>query len=115
MRLTLTTEPIPGPDVIAPVQPRVQIVVNRETMEEMRLKLCRELWQELHSQQEATPEWMSDWVSRVPAFGCNCRQHLKAYLVEHPPRFDDFAAWSVELHNAINLRLGKPIWTPPKE
>lgn len=38
-----------------------------------------------------------------------CATHLREWVAEHP--FDGDAMWFVELHNAVNRRLGKPIWT----
>lgn len=40
-----------------------------------------------------------------------CREHFDAYLATHPPDVssrDALFAWGVELHNAVNARLGKP-------
>ena len=68
------------------------------------------LWQELHTKQDATPEWFADWVARVPSFGCGCQSWLAEYLVGHPPRYEDFYEWSVECHDAVNAKLGKPDW-----
>jgi len=77
---------------------------------ERQIERYHELWRELHSEQNPTPEWFADWVSRVPNFGCSCRSWLREYIRDNPPRFDDFYAWSVDLHNAVNAKLGKPVW-----
>jgi hypothetical protein len=68
------------------------------------------LWAELHTQQSPTQEWFDGWLSRVPNFGCSCRKDFLEYLKTNPPRFDDFYAWSVEAHNYVNQKTGKPIW-----
>ena len=68
------------------------------------------LWQELHTKQDATPEWFADWCTRVPSFGCGCQSWLAEYLVGHPPRYEDFYEWGVECHDAVNAKLGKPDW-----
>lgn len=42
-----------------------------------------------------------------------CRQHCKAYLLEHPPALSsraEFIRWMVDFHNAVNTRLDKPVW-----
>lgn len=44
-----------------------------------------------------------------------CREHIKTYLQDHPPRFENRAhtvRWVFNFHNAVNSRLGKPIFTP---
>lgn len=76
-----------------------------------RVERAKELWRELHSQQDATPEWFADWVKRVPNFGCGCRNWLKEYLQKNPPIYGEgFYEWTVTLHDAVNAKLGKPIW-----
>lgn len=84
----------------------------RGETQERKLALCRALWLEIHTKVNPTPEWFSDWVSRVPNFGCGCRSWLVEYLKKNPPRYDDFPGWGIELHNAVNLKKGKPIWSP---
>ena len=50
-------------------------------------------------------------------FKCvDCRQHFKNYLVEHPPsdyfmKEQGMFIWAWEFHNAVNVRLHKPIIT----
>jgi hypothetical protein len=83
----------------------------RGDAQEQRIELCRALWLELHSKENPSPEWFANWVGRVPNFGCGCRSWLREYLRKNPPRYDDFYAWSVEVHNAVNVKLGRPIWT----
>ena len=83
---------------------------ERVDAHERQIELYHALWRELHSKQDPTPEWFSDWIGRVPGSSCKCQSWLKDYLRESPPRFDDFQAWSVEMHNAVNRKLGKPIW-----
>lgn len=66
------------------------------------------LWAELHTQQNATPEWFSDWLNRVPK-SCGCDRSLQSILDElGPPDYADWFAYSVRLHNAINRKLSKP-------
>lgn len=70
------------------------------------------LWADLHATAAAgqlTPEWLEEFAARIP---CGiCRAHWLEMLKTHPPRYDDQYAWSVEVHNIVNVRLGKPIWT----
>ena len=67
-------------------------------------------WRELHTQRNLTPEWFADWLSRIPNYGCSCRSEFKTILERIPVRYDDFFEWSVEVHNAVNEKLGKPIF-----
>ena len=44
-----------------------------------------------------------------------CRAHMTSYFQNFPPRFDNRAhavRWVLNFHNAVNRRLGKPIFTP---
>lgn len=44
---------------------------------------------------------------------CNtCREHFLEYLTKSPPAFTgraEFFEWTVKFHNAVNVRLGKPV------
>lgn len=51
--------------------------------------------------------WFADWVSDLPFDGCPCKGHLHEFLAHNPPDWDRFFAWSVNLHNAVNARIGK--------
>lgn len=53
-------------------------------------------------------EWLSRWVKSLNFEGCPCEEHLKKHLADCPPRWSDLFNWSVELHNAVNQRLGRP-------
>ena len=66
------------------------------------------LWAELHTKQDATAEWFSDWINRVPKT-CGCDKSLQAILDELGlPDFADWFPFSVCLHNAVNRKLQKP-------
>ena len=78
------------------------------TFSEMLTDLYHALWAELHSKQDPSPEWFADWVGRVPNVGCGCQDWLREYLRKNPPDFDGFFEWSIDLHNAVNRKLGKP-------
>lgn len=58
-----------------------------------------------------TMVFLSSVVTRLP-LNCGCIAHYATYLTEHPPALDSFDAyrrWTWELHNAVNMRLGKPV------
>ncbi len=74
------------------------------------LETYHALWNEIHEKQDPTPEWFADWCRRVPKT-CGCDRWLTAYLVSNPPRYDDWYPWTVEMHNAVNVKVGNPIWT----
>jgi hypothetical protein len=67
-------------------------------------------WNELHSEQHASPEWIEDWLERVPEINCGCRLWVKQWIADNPPRYHDWYQWTVELHDAVNAKLGKPKW-----
>jgi len=85
--------------------------IAHEQQVEKRHKASRELWAELHSKQNPTPEWFAGWLSRIPRFGCACRKDFQAIIDANPPRYDDFFAWSVEAHNSVNQKLDRTIMT----
>lgn len=66
----------------------------------------RELWSELHT--SVTIETLAAWEEKIPNFACKCKAFYTAWKTDHPPRKDDFFAWTVELHNAVNIKLEKP-------
>jgi hypothetical protein len=72
------------------------------------LRLYHIHWEELHCKQDPNPEWFDDWISRTPAV-CGCGERIAAIIDRLPPRFGDWFAYSVDLHNAINAKLSKPL------
>ncbi len=65
-------------------------------------------------------KWVQEFVAEVECG--DCRQHAMQWVKEHPPGEDVFA-WSVEWHNDVSRRLGKPeisveaarvIWSKPR-
>ncbi len=86
-------------------------------------------WTALHTAAVAgtlTLAWLQGaWRQMVPAYGCACLRAWDDLLAVHPFRPADLFVWSVEIHNAVNLKLGKPqltlaqataIWpAPPTE
>jgi len=59
-----------------------------------------------------TPWIAANVLSRLPCGECS--KHAKAWLQTNPPQFEAYAyfAWTVRFHNAVNERLGRPVWTP---
>jgi hypothetical protein len=88
--------------------------ISIPTFSELQRDLFYALWNEIHTKENPNAEWFSTWRARVPSFsGCGCGEFLDDYCLANPPRFDDFARWSWELHNAVNAKLGRAFfpWT----
>jgi hypothetical protein len=79
------------------------------------------LWYFLHTisfQFPVNPTWthkkeMSDFlISLQYILPCeHCQFHYKNYLLDYPPTLENqtqFIMWVINLHNNINIRLGKP-------
>lgn len=87
-------------------------------------ELGRRLWVELHdySQQgewssSEAEKWLAKWTQRVPAYGCNCRNHWKSIVRNHPADFSSeeaFRRWAIDRHNDVNKKLRKPEYQPPE-
>ena len=83
--------------------------VSIPTFSESQQQLFHELWNELHTKADPDAAWFATWRARVPSFsGCGCGEFLDGYCVGNPPKFDDLARWSWDLHNAVNAKLGRP-------
>ena len=52
--------------------------------------------------------WLNDWRDSIPFNGCPCKEHLDNWFSENPPDWNRFFEWGIDLHNAVNLRIGKP-------
>ena len=56
---------------------------------------------------KALTEFVEGYMYIIPCL--SCRQHFEQVLVENPiPEAGDFFKWSVDVHNIVNKRLGKP-------
>lgn len=91
---------VPGLSVSRPV-----------TVQQQRGRTFHELWADVHSIADPTPEW---WGKVLADLGCgDCRRHTIEYVRAHPIPFGDVAAfgvWAVGFHDAVNVRIGKPVW-----
>lgn len=68
-------------------------------------------WAKLHSAESPNAEWLTRWLTQIPSYGCSCHKDFHTILATNTPRFNDWFRWSVEVHNAVNEKLGKPVWT----
>jgi hypothetical protein len=96
------------------VFPPPSINATREALE----VAGRRLWAELHrwaiafggDPQEAA-RWLQEFAGRVPQAGCGCRAEWDTDIAQYPPPLDhpeELFEWTVVVHNAVNLKLGKP-------
>ena len=74
-----------------------------------------QLWREMHTKAAAnnSRSYFCGWVRNLwTRLHCDkCQQHLQEYLSACPPESaPDLFVWSWELHNEVNVRLGKPVY-----
>ena len=56
---------------------------------------------------KALSEFVEGYMYIIPCL--SCRQHFEQVLVDNPvPETGDFFKWSVDVHNIVNRRIGKP-------
>jgi hypothetical protein len=55
---------------------------------------------------KAISEFIEGYMYIIPCL--SCRQHFEQVLAENPVPETDFFKWSVDVHNIVNRRLGKP-------
>jgi hypothetical protein len=78
------------------------------------------MWAELHARPAtytgdagAELQWLGAFARRI---GCGeCQKHWRELAERMPPDLASGVAyhrWTVDAHNAVNVRLGKPVWTP---
>ena len=68
-------------------------------------------WIGLHNGFVVDAAGLAEWEKTIPHYGCACRQFYQGYKADTPPDFttpEAFFAWGVNLHNAVNRKLGKP-------
>ena len=54
-------------------------------------------------------EWFNGWKASLPFNGCPCKEHFDEYLEQNPVDWNNFFGWTINLHNAVNERIGKPV------
>jgi hypothetical protein len=65
------------------------------------------LWGFLHCATDADQAWLDRFAAMIPCG--ECRAHFTGLLLKVPPAFGaGWFEWTVEIHNAVNRRLGKP-------
>jgi hypothetical protein len=67
-------------------------------------------WILLHDGSIKTLEQLTEWELLIPQYGCSCKRFYSEWKAANPPDFSSpeaFFAWGVNLHNAVNAKLGK--------
>lgn len=85
------------------------------------------LWIFLHTlsfNYPSNPTWtekkiMNDYLTQLQyVLPCiHCRKHYKDYLLNDPPKLEsrsEFIVWMIQLHNDVNKRNHKPLWSVDK-
>jgi hypothetical protein len=76
-----------------------------------KLEAVRNAWASLHDGSVSTIEQLTEWELLIPQYGCSCKRFYAEWKASNPPDFtspEAFFAWGVNLHNAVNAKLGKP-------
>lgn len=81
------------------------------------------LWNELHKRSdiysgnvESEKRWLSLFFNWIPCQ--HCQNHFGEMLKKIPPNLDSresYKNWGIEIHNAVNKEIGKPIFAANKE
>lgn len=83
------------------------------TPEDEWAKRGPKMWAELHRRPQMVEreiEWIQQFGTRIPCG--SCRQHWKNMVQRTPADLSSpaaYFAWTVDRHNEVNARLGKPI------
>jgi hypothetical protein len=73
------------------------------------VKAYRDHWQEWHTVRNPDPAWLASWLDRIPNECGRCGPGFQSWVDANPPRFEDWFPYSVEGHNFVNAKLGKPL------
>ena len=70
----------------------------------------RHAWARLHLQEIGDVNWLYRWSTLIPGT-CSCRNDASEILKKLPPVYDSpesWFEWTINFHNAVNAKLGKP-------
>lgn len=91
---------------------RIQLV--HEVLAQRAVK-GRDAWRELHCHEGNDIAWLEGiWEPQIPRFGCNCEESYRQIKLETPFDFtspETFFASGVNIHNRVNVKLGRETWT----
>lgn len=114
-RVLLAKEPMAMPGVPM-VKERVKVLPGGQIVALKPEEWGPPMWKELHkfarveTTQEAREHFLASFTTRIPCG--DCKNHWKGLLKTDPPDFstaETFFRWSVQMHNAVNDRLKKPL------
>lgn len=114
--ITVETAPAIQASSIAKLSPNTIIRLTNEEFESRKIKKGRAAWEWLHSESRVgrltIGRIATEFRAMIPRTGCGCLKDWDAILDSIPFNSDDQWLWSIEIHNAVNKKLGKPIWRP---
>lgn len=69
-------------------------------------------WAELHRRTlnwsgDDDSEWLKEFRLHLPCG--ECRRHWDGMVARTPPDWANYFAWTVDRHNEVNAKLGKPV------
>jgi hypothetical protein len=69
-------------------------------------------WVHMDALTHLTGEEIPGWIEKIAmSVSCgDCRNSFRTWVKDHPPRWNELFTWTVELHNYVNKKLGKPEW-----
>jgi len=82
-----------------------------------RIERGRKAWKALHQAAAVgmlSEKWLETWETTIPSYGCQCRKSWKEIRKRIPLRPGDQVRWAANVHNAVNEKLGKPLWPTQK-
>jgi hypothetical protein len=69
-----------------------------------------QLWAALHTDPRGSWRLLRRVRAELPCE--TCVRHFDLFVRVFPPAFGEgWFAWTVQLHNNVNVRLGRPLWT----
>lgn len=78
-------------------------------------KLGPGVWWTIHKLAKKKEKYFQEFMIDLSNnfFCLECQEHFKEYLVKHPipNHSSEWFKWSVNFHNKVNVRLGKPVLT----
>jgi Erv1 / Alr family len=90
-----------------------------QSLEQLRIKLPQApedfgpiLWKHLHKhakQNSYNKAWLDRFTEIIPCG--SCKNSFKEF--KHPVSEQNFFSWTVDAHNKVNKKLGKPIMYEP--
>jgi len=77
-----------------------------------------ELWKELHTRALKFKGindtiYLLNFAKKIPRYtkGCKCKEFWNTWVRENPPTYKNYFEWTVKAHNAVNKKLGKPLYS----